>query len=209
MITRSDLYALGIVAYQIATGRLPFEQGQIWSVQQGKQPVPDPRLFNPSLTEACAQAILKALHPDPVQRFQNARDMALAFGFGQEFHRIQDVTRIRRLSQQETRSTKKTRQGRPVPAGPLKLYNPTSGSIITISPPRAIATRELINPTDTLISRTNGEFLFENNSWHLGEVEAAESANGVYLNDARIIEAQPLCIGDKIRLGETVLTVRG
>ena len=82
LITRSDLYALGVIAYQFAAGRLPFEHGQVWAIQPGKQTVPDPRLFNPRWRDRCAQAILKSLHPDPARRFQNARDMALAFGFG-------------------------------------------------------------------------------------------------------------------------------
>ncbi len=209
MITRSDLYALGIIAYQLAAGRLPFEHDQVWAIQQGKQAVPDPRLFNPALGDGCAQAILKSLHSDPAQRFQNARDMALAFGFGHDFHRAQDATRILQLTQEERKGAKKTRHGRPVPIGPLKLYNVKTGTVITIAPPRTIATRDLINPTDTLISRTNGEFVFDNNAWHLGEATAGQSTNGVYINEARVVEARPLFVGDQIRLGKTVLTVHG
>ena len=97
----------------------------------------------------------------------------------------------------------------PVPVGPLKLYNTDNGTVITIAPPRTIATRDLINPADTLISRTNGEFVFDKNAWHLGEAAVAQSTNGVYINEARVVEARPLFVGDQIRLGQTVLTVHG
>jgi serine/threonine protein kinase len=212
MITRSDLYALGIIAYQIATGRLPFEHGKFWSVQQGKQAIPDPRTLNPAISDASAQAILKSLHHDPAQRFQNAHDMASAFGFGQAFHLTHDATRILQLSQADQKTAKKTPYSssrRPAPFGPLKLYNTTTRRLITITPPRAIATRDLINPADNLISRTNGEFVCENYTWFLGEAAAMQSTNGVYINDTRVLEPHPLYVGDKIRLGQTVLTVHG
>ena len=82
-ITRNDLYALGLIAFQLATGKLPFENNEAMAIQKSW---PDPHSLDPSLSDKLAQAIRKALNPDPAQRFQNAHDMARAFGYDQAFH---------------------------------------------------------------------------------------------------------------------------
>ena len=76
----TDLYAMGIVAYEMFTGRCPFDGDQLMHIlmAQMSQPPPPPRQFNAAIPEALERIILKCLEKDPTQRFATARDLAMA-----------------------------------------------------------------------------------------------------------------------------------
>lgn len=77
---RTDIYSLGIVLYEMATGQLPFDADEISALllQQVRQPPPPPRLIVPDLPVELEAVILKALEKHPVRRFQSCRAMAEA-----------------------------------------------------------------------------------------------------------------------------------
>lgn len=77
---RTDIYSLGVVLYELATGQLPFDNDDIPALllQQVKQPPPPPRLINPELPVALENVILKALEKKPARRFQNCDALAAA-----------------------------------------------------------------------------------------------------------------------------------
>ena len=73
----SDLYSLGIVMYEAATGRVPFEGDDAIAValkQVNEQPVP-PTQINPSVDPALERIILKCMQKDPSLRFQTADEL--------------------------------------------------------------------------------------------------------------------------------------
>jgi len=84
----TDIYALGAIAYEIVTGRKPFnpETGfELLEMQRGGVRV-KPGDLRPSLSEEASQIILRALSFDPKERFQSARELgdALSRALAQE-----------------------------------------------------------------------------------------------------------------------------
>lgn len=76
----SDIYATGIVLYEISTGRLPFEGETPVAValkQVQSDPVP-PRRWNPRIPEALQAVILKAMSKVPSARYPSGKAMAAA-----------------------------------------------------------------------------------------------------------------------------------
>ncbi len=72
--TRSDIYSLGIVLFEMLTGRIPFDADSEYLLckMHIEQPPPSPRLINPNIPPAIEEAVLKAMAKSPAARFQNA-----------------------------------------------------------------------------------------------------------------------------------------
>jgi tRNA A-37 threonylcarbamoyl transferase component Bud32 len=77
---RTDLYAAGIVLYELLTGRVPFDADTPVAVliKQSYESPPPPRSLNPALPEAVEAALLRALAKDPADRYQTAAEMVEA-----------------------------------------------------------------------------------------------------------------------------------
>ena len=75
---RSDIYALGVMLYEMSTGKVPFEGPNAFAIMNERllnNPVP-PRELDPSISPALQEVIYRALEREPKNRYASAREMA-------------------------------------------------------------------------------------------------------------------------------------
>jgi eukaryotic-like serine/threonine-protein kinase len=80
----SDIYSLGVCAYQFLSGRLPHEYGSLTelALKQQNESVASIREYRPEVPEALDRAIRVCLERDPSARYTSALDMAEAMDAG-------------------------------------------------------------------------------------------------------------------------------
>jgi len=96
---RVDIYGLGVVYYEMVTGRKPFQADTpvaiIW--KQATESLPRPSSFVPNLPKKIEQILLKALAKDPVNRYKKMAD------FGHALERLIQDEKNALKEQEETK----------------------------------------------------------------------------------------------------------
>ncbi len=121
---RSDIYSLGIILYEMTTGRLPFTADTPFAVglkQKGEAPE-NPEMLNPQIPEGLSRVILKCMEKDKDKRFQDAGEVR------SELERIE--------------------KDLPATARALPLKRPASSKEITVS----FAPKKMVVPTLVFIA---------------------------------------------------------
>jgi eukaryotic-like serine/threonine-protein kinase len=129
----SDIYSLGVCAYQFLTGRLPHEYASLTelALKQQQDPVAPVAEYRPEVPPALDRAVRLSLEPEPGHRYASALDMAEALEAGLHGEST-EVTR--RLSEEEayeatralddTAATRAMAATRVVPPGPPARARP-------------------------------------------------------------------------------------
>jgi len=75
--SRCDLYALGLVLYEMVTGATPFSGESTWQLmyQRVQLPPKDVKLVNPALPDYVARVIMHCLEKDAANRYQSAKEI--------------------------------------------------------------------------------------------------------------------------------------
>ena len=196
---RSDLYSLGVVLYEMVTGRVPFigEPIEVLRKHLTERPVP-PRRINPALPAWVEAVVMRALEKDRNRRFQTAAELARALGYTKSIPSpkpyVYGVPRAR-LPRVKARP--------PAPSAQLVIINGARrGKRIALSPPITVLRRRDIDPEDRYISRNHARIILQGEHFWL---EDLNSVNGTYLNGHRIFKRALLRSGDRIRIGNNVL----
>lgn len=193
---RSDIYSLGVVLYEMTTGRVPFEGESLEVIHKHitKKPIPPTRL-NQSVPRYAEAATLRALRKNPQERFQTAGEMARALGYAMP---APSPTPYERPIPAE--------KGPPVRGAQLAVVGrQAKGKVIPLESSVNVLRRRDIDADDTLISREHARiFLQGQHLW----LEDLDSLNGTFHNRRRIFDQALLRNGDDIRLGNAVLRVQ-
>ncbi|HYH90131.1 MAG TPA: PASTA domain-containing protein [Solirubrobacteraceae bacterium] len=77
---RSDLYSVGVVLYELLTGRVPFDAESAVTIalkQVSEEPVP-PSEYNAAVSDQLEDVVMRALQKDPAYRFADAEEFIVA-----------------------------------------------------------------------------------------------------------------------------------
>ncbi len=74
---RSDIYSLGVILYEMLTGRVPFEGDTPFTVgvKHKSEPPRDPRQLNAQIPEDLGRLVLKCLEKDKAKRYQSVKEL--------------------------------------------------------------------------------------------------------------------------------------
>ncbi len=74
---KSDIYSLGILMFELLTGKLPFkgENAVEIAIKQMREPIPSVRNISPDIPQSVENVVLKACAKNPKNRYETAREM--------------------------------------------------------------------------------------------------------------------------------------
>jgi serine/threonine protein kinase len=127
----SDQYALGIVAYEMLTGKKPFDGGTYAEIitQHLFEAAPDPRKVKADIPEGAAQVIAKMLAKDPNDRYADCEEAVKAFAAVHiEAKKSGDVVRTQMISLAKSGPQKKVRMSVPMSPIPASKQAKTQAS---------------------------------------------------------------------------------
>jgi len=157
----SDIYCLGIILFEMLSGKLPFNGTNPFEVamQHVEQPIPSLRALCPDISADLEQVIFKALQRDPAQRFQYASELANAFARALQLMPQSSPT-ITTSTAQETEATHLAAAG-------VQDEQTTSTSKWQLVPPIITGRLPAVHASDLLPIDSETQFTQDTRAWQL------------------------------------------
>jgi len=204
VVPASDIYSVGVVLYEMLTGRVPFTGTALDVISKHLREAPmPPRQINPDIPPAVEQVILRSLEKESGQRFQSAAEMAQALGQPLGRGQTTDTSSGQWAARTGAQSAVYTTgYGTATQPRLVATSGNRSGQVISLTAVETPLGRMEIDPQDSYISGRHARIVRHKNWFWLQDIG---SQNGTYHNGSRVFEAVPLRAGDQIQIGNTTL----
>lgn len=212
---RADVYALGVVLFEMVTGQLPFEAERAFDVllMHINESPPKPRDLVPDFPEVLEKTILKAMAKSPDERYPRMRDMVASLEGVRNMlsaSRRGDDTLLHATMQIDSVQSRLEGPRLVVVATGSMLLIPSKDEVLI---GRADPRSNIVPDIDLSmygggsagVSRQHARLLRKGEGW---VIEDLSSTNGTYVNDQPVAPSQPVPLneGDRVRFGQLLLT---
>jgi serine/threonine protein kinase len=212
---RADIYALGVVLFEMITGRLPFvySNPNMLMLAHISEPVPSPCALNPACPPELERVILTALQKSPDDRYSNMQAMIEAFIYvtGASTVSFSGQSPAKRPFRSTEPSLTKPPARPETSQGPRLVLSTQNVSLELPNPPRAglilgrshgsVQADVDLGPYEAAaagVSRQHARLTHSNQAWF---IEDLNSLNGTYVNEVKLTPGRPALLkhGDVVR----------